>query len=145
MAIAIRNVRGYCFIAFAICAAAATVLLFMYFNRDKDWGYEGDFAAIFTIFAFIALIYAILTKILLLKPMLGHEEWIENNGIFSSKAKKETLQSHCSEVNIVQGGKISPYSVADELIKWSKLKDDGHITLEQYNAAKDKLLGSQNV
>jgi hypothetical protein len=29
-------------------------------------------------------------------------------------------------VDIIKGQKLKQYSVADELIKWGKLKEDGH-------------------
>ena len=31
-------------------------------------------------------------------------------------------------------------SVADELLKWAKLKEDGHISEEEFQEARDKLL-----
>jgi hypothetical protein len=30
--------------------------------------------------------------------------------------------------------------VADELLKWAKLKEDGHITEAEFNEAREKLL-----
>ena len=32
------------------------------------------------------------------------------------------------------------YSVADELMKWGKLKEEGHISEDEFNQAKAKLL-----
>lgn len=143
MATAIRNVRIYCLLAFLICATAAAINLALYWSREtSSYGYQGENAAGWAIFAAVALAYNILAKVLLLRPMQGHEKWIETNGIFSTRAKPNGTFTKASEVDIVQGGRMSPYSVADELIKWSKLKDDGHISLDQYNAAKDKLLGA---
>jgi hypothetical protein len=143
---AVRNVRAYCFVVFAGCALFAVY----YANRvwqaeadDWDRKYYADFVIGWTVAAAIALAYFTLAKVLLLNPMRGHEKWIETNGMFSTKSKAAAPNGKQSDVSIVQGGRMSPsYSVADELIKWSKLKDDGHITAEQYNAAKDKLLNT---
>ena len=35
---------------------------------------------------------------------------------------------------------MKSFSVADELIKWAKLKEDGHISEQEYNDARKKLL-----
>ena len=40
----------------------------------------------------------------------------------------------------IKGEKLKQYSVADELIKWAKLKEDGHISEEEFNEARKKLL-----
>ena len=45
-----------------------------------------------------------------------------------------------SEVDIIKGEKLKQYSVADELIKWGKLKEDGHISEDEFNEAREKLL-----
>ncbi len=45
-----------------------------------------------------------------------------------------------AEMDIMKSEKLKHYSVADELTKWAKLKEDGHITEEEFNAARTKLL-----
>lgn len=45
-----------------------------------------------------------------------------------------------SEVSIIKGKNFKSYSVADELLKWAKLKEEGHITEGQFNEARNKLL-----
>jgi hypothetical protein len=143
---AVRNVRVYCLVVFAGCALVVLYNMVQYEQRGpEDWfrNYFLEVAAGFGVAAAIALGYFFLAKVLLLDPLRGHEKWIETNGMFSTKAKAAAPNGKQSDVSIVQGGRMSPsYSVADELIKWSKLKDDGHITAEQYNAAKDKLLNT---
>lgn len=136
METAARNIRGYCGLVAVLCVVAAVT--FWAVSRSES---ERLFFAIFWLcLAGVAFGYRAITKLLLLNPMRGHEKWIEANGIFSTKPKASAQVSKPSDVSIVQGGRLAPYSVADELIKWSKLKDDGHITVEQYNAAKEKLL-----
>lgn len=45
-----------------------------------------------------------------------------------------------SEVEIIKNDKLKSYSVADELLKWAKLKEDGHISEQEFDDAKKKLL-----
>lgn len=45
-----------------------------------------------------------------------------------------------SNVDIIKIDKLKSYSVADELLKWVKLKEDGHITEQEFDDARKKLL-----
>ena len=72
--------------------------------------------------------------------MSQHKEWVEVNGVFSTKPKLTKDSSIHSDVDIIKGEKFKQYSVADELTKWAKLKEDGHISEEEYNEARTKLL-----
>ncbi|NLV96712.1 MAG: SHOCT domain-containing protein, partial [Desulfovibrionales bacterium] len=40
----------------------------------------------------------------------------------------------------IGGDKLKYYSAADELTKWIKLKEEGHISEEEFNQARKKLL-----
>ena len=62
------------------------------------------------------------------------------NGIFSTKPKVSKSPDKKSEVNTIKGENIKSNSVADELLKWVKMKEDGHISKEEYNDARKKLL-----
>ena len=88
----------------------------------------------------IALTYLILIKTLFLNPLKSHSEWIEKNGIFSSKSKSSISQLKTSDINIMKSEKLKQYSVADELLKWTKLKDGGHISEDEFNEAREKIL-----
>jgi len=44
------------------------------------------------------------------------------------------------EVNIIKAEKFKQYSVSDELSKWAKLLEDGHITYHDFNEVRAKLL-----
>lgn len=46
--------------------------------------------------------------------------------------------------DILKKDKLSTYSVADELIKWAKLKDEGHISKEEYDKARKQILGKSD-
>lgn len=76
---------------------------------------------------------------LFLNPLSKHREWVEINGVFSTKPKSN-LDNSGVEFKIIKGEKLKQYSVADELIKWAKLKEDGHISDEEFNDARNKLL-----
>jgi glucose uptake protein GlcU len=89
---------------------------------------------LFLMCAGICIAYLIFVNALFLKPLAKHSEWVQINGIFSSKPKASL------EMNIMKRGKLQQYSVADELLKWSKLKEDGHISEKDFNELKEKLL-----
>jgi hypothetical protein len=74
------------------------------------------------------------------KPLLAHKDWIEKNGIFSNEKKEGIRSTGPEDVNIIKGEKLKLYSVAEELLRWAKLKEDGHISEQEYQKAKDKLL-----
>lgn len=85
----------------------------------------------------VAIFYIVILNFLFLNPLRRHSAWVEKSGIFSSKTK---VVEDSNEVDIIKGDKLRTFSVADELIKWAKLKDDGHITEQQFNDARKKLL-----
>ena len=82
-----------------------------------------------------AVSYIFFVRFLYLYPLRGHRESIAKNGFF--KADSKTTQP---DVDIIKGERLKSYSVADELLKWAKLKDEGHISQEQFDIAKAKLL-----
>ena len=88
-------------------------------------------------FSIIAFAYWFVVDALFYSVLENHSEWVEANGIFSSKLAGS---DQTSEVSIVRAENLNQYSVADELTKWVKLKDDGHITEEEFNDARKKLL-----
>lgn len=77
--------------------------------------------------------YYFLFLVLFYKPILNSESAIQSK--LSTKVKS-------NEVEIIKSEKLKTYSVADELTKWVKLKDDGEITIEEFNRAKKRLLNS---
>ena len=54
--------------------------------------------------------------------------------------KIAVFKSAESEIDIIKNDKLKSYSVADELLKWAKLKEDGHISEQEFDDAKKKLL-----
>lgn len=73
---------------------------------------------------------------LFVKPLKDHYAWVGSNGIFTKSAK--VANEH--DVNIIKTEKLKAYSVADELQKWIQLRDEGHISEEEFQKAKEKIL-----
>ncbi len=88
----------------------------------------------------ISIAYLIAVNILFYSPLKEHSEWVAANGIFSTKPKSATKPPIEREVDIIKGEKLKQYSVADELLKWAKLKEEGHISEDEFNEARAKLL-----
>lgn len=138
---AVRNFKIYMQIAIFI-----GILLTLYWGNqyfatkhsDDYWARrDGETLMIVGMISLIPVIYFILVNVLYLTPLRTHLEWVEKNGFFQNK----TIQSNeDKDVNIIKGEKLRSYSVADELTKWAQLKVDGHISEEEYEEARRKLL-----
>lgn len=136
---AVRNFRGYtslllvgCILSAAYCATTL--------NAEDSWDRLDEELIVSLVLSGICIAYLIIVKTLFLNLLQNHRGWVEINGIFSSKKISEADLGIDSEMDIIKGEKFKQYSVADELIKWSKLKEDGHISEEEYNDARRKLL-----
>lgn len=90
----------------------------------------------------IPTLYLVFISKLFFNPLSEHKEWVEVNGIFSTKPKTNIDFKPKNDVNIIRGENFKQYSVADELIKWAKLKEDGYISDEDFKNARDKILKS---
>jgi hypothetical protein len=88
----------------------------------------------------IAIIYLTAVNTLFYSPLKKHSEWVAVNGIFSGKPKSDIKSATESEMDIIKAEKLKQYSVADELMKWGKLKEEGHISENEFNQVKAKLL-----
>ena len=88
----------------------------------------------------IPIVYLKVVDHLFYSPLKRHSEWVAVNGIFSTKPKSDTKSATESEMEIIKAEKLKQYSVADELMKWGKLKEEGHISEDEFNQAKAKLL-----
>lgn len=140
---AVKNFKGYTWLALLGCSISSVYWGNKYLNVEDscyyDWYYDDEFF-VSLIFTGIAFAYLIVVQVLFYSPLKNHSEWVAVNGIFSTKTKSSKDSSIQAEVDIIKGEKLKQYSVADELIKWAKLKEDGHITEEEYNDARKKLL-----
>jgi hypothetical protein len=100
---------------------------------------EGYFYSFLVFFA-LAFTYLVAVNFLFYRPLKKHSEWVAVNGFFATKPKSVATDGAESEVDIIKAEKLKQYSVADELLKWAKLKEDGHISEAEFNEARDKLL-----
>ena len=144
---AVRNVRGYISLILVGCIIAIAYNASTYGNPEYYWHFssppkwKNDDAFFFScVFGVISFVYLVLVNVLFLNPLKAHSEWVAINGIFSSKNKSSIAKVKASDVDIIKGEKLKQYSVADELLKWAKLKDDGHISADEFNEAREKLL-----
>lgn len=107
-------------------------------NRYITYGSYSDHRAedfyISLLLNFVPVLYLVLEKNLFHKPLVTHRKWVEDNGFFPKKTP---------DINIVKGENLKSYSVADELIKLAKLKDDGQVSEEEFEEARTKILKRQ--
>ena len=161
---AVKNFRVYCYIAILIGIILAVYVGVLYLDHmgsesarvakledgstavwvaDMDRlildKYEDMMMAVSAILV-IPVIYLILLRNLFYTPLSNHKDWVEKKGIFLTDKTKETKDNEKS-VDIIKGEKLKSYLVSDELLKWAKLKEDGHISEQEYNKARKKLLG----
>ena len=114
-----------------------------YLNRNSSSNMSYNFDDLIfgsLLWAGVAFAYLIVVQVLFYNPLNMHREWVEVNSIFSTKPKSDNRSIKQSEVDIIKGKNLKQYSVADELTKWAKLKEDGHISEEEFNEARTKLL-----
>lgn len=88
----------------------------------------------------IGLVYAKVLNSLFLAPLALHRDWVAENGIFPNKfiAAESKQPNKGIAVRVIE--QSSSLSAADELMKWMKLKNDGHITEEEFQEARKKFL-----
>ena len=108
-----------------------------YCNRESE-----DFVTSLLLGVAIPIVFLFAVNHLFYSPLKRHSEWVAVNGIFSGNPKSDIKSATESEVDIIQAEKLKQYSVADELMKWGKLKEEGHISEDEFNKAKAKLLKS---
>jgi hypothetical protein len=135
---AVKNFKGYTWLVLIGFA-----LITIYWGNEylvKDVSYRDDTFFAWLMLTGIAFAYLIVVQVLFYSPMNRHREWVEVNEIFSTKPKSYNDSKNQSEVDIIKGEKLNQYSVADELTKWAKLREDGHISEKEFNEARTKLL-----
>ncbi len=134
---AVKNFKGYTWLVLIFFAIISIYLGGKYFSGRTY--YSKDFFT-FIFFTGIAFSYLIAVQFLFYSPMNRHREWVEVNGIFSTKPKSYNCSKNKPVLDVIKGGNFKQYSVADELTKWAKLKEDGYISEEEFNEARTKLL-----
>ena len=94
------------------------------------------------IFAFFFFVYIIFVKALYLSPLTSHKDWVVRNGILSRVARKDKNDMKRNADIFTDQKKMQSYSVADELSKWSKLRDEGVVSEQEFQDARNKILKS---
>ena len=133
---AVKICRGYIFVCVLVSVGIA---MHLYIDLYRT-GMSFSTLVLLLIMMSIPILYLVFLSKLFFNPLSRHKKWVEVNGIFSTKPKSGKDSNNQSEVNIIKGEKLKQYSVADELIKWAKLKEGGHISDEEFNEARVKLL-----
>lgn len=135
---AARNYRIFCVLAFLGIGSIAGHL-FVQYLESESWrgnGYLRDAAAV-AICSLIPLIYIFVMQGLFLEPLRANIEWIARKvSVFLGRSSLGSAGG----IDIIKGERLRSFSVADELIKWAKLKTDGHITENEFSDARRKLL-----
>lgn len=129
----------YMMLVLSLSVMFGLAVLFKYAGSHSRWRSLDDFY-VALIFAFVSFTYIYAIKHLFYNPLKNHKDWIVVNGIFSSASREKIHIKKEAKVDIIKGEKLKSYSVADELTKWAKLKEDGHITEEEFQQARGKLL-----
>ncbi|MDR6739115.1 hypothetical protein J2X56_001101 [Herbaspirillum sp. 1173] len=109
------------------------------FGNEKPYDYDSLVIAEVFFLALSLFYYCILDR-LYWRPLEAHQEWVARNGIFATKEKPLATLVKNPSTKVVHAEKLASFSVADELLKWAKLREEGHITEEEYSDARNKLL-----
>jgi len=91
-------------------------------------------------FGFVWLILTVPFHLFYLNGKKNSKELKKQTDILQKQKKEERANSAVEEANKIEKEKLAQNSTADEILKLSKLKDDGIISEEEFEAKKKKLL-----
>lgn len=131
--VAVRNFKYYTY----VCMFGSFITLVV--SVFKTYRYESEIVGSLMCLV-AAFVYSIAIEYFFYKPLKSHSDWVSVNGIFNKKPKDVDKSHKQLNLDIIKGERLKQYSVADELLKWAKLKEDGHITEAEFNEAREKLL-----
>ncbi|MCA0934003.1 hypothetical protein LCL85_00320 [Vibrio alginolyticus] len=128
---AVKNSKGYSWLVFI---GSAVMVCY--------WGLEGyyDEFHVSLVYLGISFGYLISVDALFYNPLKIHREWVEQRGIFSTHAKIGSTSMNQTEDTPIDENELDKYSHADELVKWVKLKEEGHLSEEEFNKVKHTIL-----
>jgi len=134
-----RNYWIFCVLAFFVLVAIAGYNFFEYIEEQPQYRSNYRLNDVIGIAAtsLIPLFYVGLMKVLFLHPMRANRDWLAEK---FSIAPRGSTSSSAGDIDIIKGERLRSFSVADELLKWAKLKEDGHITDIEFSEARRKLL-----
>ncbi len=93
-------------------------------------------------YSVVCLLFPLIENYLFYKPLEEHQDWIIRYGIFADKPNEQSLLDVTKE-KIQAFQKPQSCNVADELLKWKSLLDQGVITQEEFNKLKTKLMNGE--
>lgn len=134
-----RNYWIFCILAFFALLGIAGFWFLEYMGEKPEYRSGSDLGATIAavVWSLVPLFYIGLMEALFLSPMRANREWIAEK--FSVTSRGPT-SSGAGAIDIIKGERLRSFSVADELLKWAKLKEDGHITEQEFSEARRKLL-----
>lgn len=134
-----RNYWIFCILAFFALLGIAGYLFLEYMGEKPDYRRDSRLgeAIGFSALSLVPLFYIGLMELLFLRPMRANRDWIAGKFSVTSRGP---ASSGAGEIDIIKGERLRSFSVADELLKWAKLKEDGHITEQEFSDARRKLL-----
>lgn len=92
-------------------------------------------------YAMLVAAYQFAARYLYFLPLNRHRQWVEKNGIFSSvELASAEGKSDSGDAKIRSSGGFGTYSVADELRKWADLREEGVVSEQEFQEARDTLL-----
>lgn len=134
---AVRNVRWYV----SLCLVGSLIFsIYCATTLNENYGSLEKELWVSLIWSVGFISYLFFMNYFFVNPLFSHSEWIEIHGIFETKFKINSESEDGGKLDIIKGEMLKQYSVADELMKWAKLKEDGHISEEEFKEARDKLL-----
>ena len=128
----------------AIATVGLALLSIVVVNNDLMYDHNvhvGDMIAI-VLSLMIYPVYYFLLNTLFYAPLSNHKEWVVANGIFATteaKAKEPRSTPLISLPNFTIKAS-SNLSVADEIVKLNKLKEDGLVTQDEFDKLRKALL-----
>lgn len=134
-----QNYWIFCILAFFALLVIAGYWFLEYMREKPEFRTDSDLrlAIAAAVGSLIPLSYIGIMELLFLRPMRANRDWIAEK--FSINSRGPT-SSGTGEIDIIKGERLRSFSVADELLKWAKLKEDGHITEQEFSEARRKLL-----
>lgn len=136
---ATHNYWIFCILAFFALLSISGYLFLEHMGEKPDYRRNYDLKEVvaFAVCSLIPLFYIGLMEVLFLRPMRANRDWIAEK---YSITYQDPASIGAGEIDIIKGERLRSFSVADELLKWAKLKEEGHITEQEFSEARRKLL-----
>jgi hypothetical protein len=133
--------KGFAAIASIGLSTIIAYAVFEYWHRHFD-----DWFAEYVVYLILSLliypVYCYLLNTLFYAPLSKHKEWVVANGIFATTEAKEKEPRTTPLISLPTFSikTSSNLSVADEVVKLNKLKEDGLVTQDEFDKLRKALL-----